>query len=81
MTKLEVVQMASEFVVSEKGEELMKSWGGARLGAGRPRTESLSAPDLRFLAELVDSSPYASEYADLLETLRRMADRVERAGR
>ncbi len=61
--------------------ETEKQWGGARPGAGRPRTESLSSPDLRFLAELVQTSPYAGEYADLLDTLRRMADRVERSGR
>jgi hypothetical protein len=61
--------------------ETEKQWGGARPGAGRPRTESLSAPDLRFLAELVHTSPYATEYAELLDTLRRMADRVDRAGR
>jgi hypothetical protein len=76
-------QKLERFVVSEKGlEELeRRSWGGARPGAGRPRTESLSVPDLRFLAELVDTSPYATEYAELLDTLRRMADRVDRAGR
>lgn len=71
----------ARYVVSEKARKEMDSWGGARPGAGRPRTESLSAPDLRFLAELVDSSPYATEYADLLGTLRRMADRVDRSGR
>ncbi len=69
------------YVLTEKGNSTLDNWGGARPGAGRPRTESLSAPDLRFLAELVDSSPYATEYAELLGTLRRMADRVERSGR
>lgn len=72
-----------KYSITDKGTAALDKtfWGGARPGAGRPRTESLSAPDLRFLAELVDSSPYATEYADLLGTLRRMADRVERSGR
>jgi hypothetical protein len=71
------------YVVSEKGKAALDKtfWGGARPGAGRPRTESLSAPDLRFLAELVQSSPYAGEYSDLLATLHRMADRVDHSGR
>jgi hypothetical protein len=70
-----------KYAITEKGTTRLENWGGARPGAGRPRTESLSAPDLRFLAELVESSPYASEYSDLLSKLFRMSERVERAGR
>ncbi len=57
------------------------NWGGARPGAGRPRTESLNAADCRFLADLVGRSLYAREYADLVEKLARMADRLDRTGR
>jgi hypothetical protein len=57
------------------------NWGGARSGAGRPRTESLDAPECRFLADLVGRSLYAKEYADLVNKLIRMSDRLERTGR
>jgi hypothetical protein len=54
-----------------------KNWGGSRPNAGRPRTETLSAADCRFLVELVEQSAYATEYAELVATLRRMAARAE----
>jgi hypothetical protein len=71
------------FVVSEKGlQELeSRSWGGARPGAGRPRTESLDEAELTFLAWMVDGSAYSNEQAELTSKLLRMADRVGRVGR
>jgi hypothetical protein len=69
------------YVVGPKGREWLNSWGGARVGAGRPRTESLDAEELTFLAWMVETSAYSNEQADLTSKLLRMADRVGRSGR
>lgn len=61
--------------------EVLRDWGGARPGAGRPRTESLDAEELTFLAWLVNDSAYAAEYADLVDKILRIADRVKEKGR
>lgn len=76
-------EKVDRFVVSEKGLQELESraWGGARPGAGRPRTESLDETELTFLAWMVDSSAYSDEQAELTSKLLRMADRVGRAGR
>lgn len=58
-----------------------QTWGGARPGAGRPRTESLDEAELTFLAWMVETSAYSDEQAELISKLLRMADRVARAGR
>lgn len=47
--------------------------GGARPGAGRPRTKSLSADELRLLARLLAQSSYAEEYADTAVRLEELA--------
>ncbi len=47
--------------------------GGARPGAGRPRTESLDTGELRMLAHLLAQSSYAAEYADTAAKLEKMA--------
>jgi hypothetical protein len=55
-----------------------KNWGGARTGAGRPRTETLDTGELTLLLKLLMESPYAGEYADTIGKLRRMAEKVSR---
>lgn len=62
-------------------EKMGLSWGGARPGAGRPRSESLDAEELTFLAWLVNESAYSAEYADLVDKMLRIADRVKVKGR
>ncbi len=76
-------EKSERFVVSEKGLQDLeeRGWGGARPGAGRPRTESLDESELTFLAWMVDGSAYANEQAELTSKLLRMADRVGRTGR
>lgn len=74
------------------GEELAKlskdgrnasNWGGARPGAGRPRTESLDAVECLFLADLLDQQQErdGEDYRATSEKLRRIADRITRTGR
>lgn len=59
------------------------SWGGARPGAGRPRTESLDAVECLFLADLLDQQQErdGEDYRATSEKLRRIADRITRTGR
>jgi hypothetical protein len=58
--------------------ETEKNWGGARTGAGRPRTETLDTGELALLLKLLTESPYAGEYADTIGKLRRMAEKERR---
>jgi hypothetical protein len=53
-----------------------KNWGGARTGAGRPRTETLDTGELALLLKLLTESPYAGEYADTIAKLQRMQDKM-----
>lgn len=46
--------------------------GGARPGAGRPRTKSLDVDELELLLKLLTESPYAAEYADTAAKLEKM---------
>ncbi len=57
-----------------------KVWGGARPGAGRPRTrpERLTAAEARFLLDMLRGSLYADQHLALAEKLERI-ERVERA--
>lgn len=55
--------------------------GGPRPGAGRPRTESLSPAELRFLAALLEHLDGDLAESALVGKLRRMADRVALKGR
>lgn len=59
------------------------NWGGARLGAGRPRTESLDAVECEYLADLLEQQGArdGEDYSPTIGKLRRMADRIIRTGR
>lgn len=71
------------YKLTERGRELVDTmtWGGARPGAGRPRTESLDAVECEFLAEVLESAPDPEEFRELINKLRRMSDRIIRTGR
>lgn len=56
------------------------NWGGARPGAGRPRTETLDAVECWFLADLLEKQADGEDYSTTIGKLRRMADRIA-AGR
>lgn len=51
--------------------------GGQRPGAGRPRTETLDAGELRLLLKLLSESAFSAEYADTARKLGRMLERLE----
>lgn len=51
--------------------------GGTRPGAGRPRTDTLDAGELRLLLHLLEESSYGAEYADTAERIRRMIAKQE----
>lgn len=56
--------------------------GGARPGAGRPRTANLSAAECLRLADLLDQQQESSQDdTATADKLRRMAARIERTGR
>lgn len=57
--------------------------GGARPGAGRPRTESLDAVECSYLADLLEEQGTrdGEDYSLTVDKLRRMADRITRTGR
>lgn len=57
--------------------------GGARPGAGRPRTETLDAVECSYLADLLEQQATrdGEDYSSLIEKLRRMAERITRTGR
>lgn len=59
-----------------------ENWGGARPGAGRPRTETLDAVECWFLADLLEKHQEhdKEDYSATITKLRRMADRIA-AGR
>lgn len=73
------------YSLTEKGmaETEPTSWGGARPGAGRPRTESLDAVECLFLADLLDQQQErdGEDYRATSEKLRRIAERITRTGR
>lgn len=56
------------------------NWGGARPGAGRPRTETLDAVECWFLADLLEKQTDGEDYSATIGKLRRIADRIA-AGR
>lgn len=73
----DIISLAAPRLEAERVER----WGGARPGAGRPRTESLDASECMFLAWLVSTGPYAEEQSELVDKLLRMRDRIEQKGR
>lgn len=60
-----------------------ENWGGARPGAGRPRTESLDAVECEYLADLLEQQGArdGEDYSATVAKLRRMAERIIRTGR
>lgn len=60
-----------------------ENWGGARVGAGRPRTESLDAVECEYLADLLEQQGArdGEDYTPTIEKLRRIAERIIRTGR
>lgn len=60
-----------------------ENWGGARVGAGRPRTESLDAVECEYLADLLEQQGQqdGEDYTPTIEKLRRIAERIIRTGR
>ena len=67
--------MGSEMCIRDRKKS---GWGGARPGAGRPRTETLDAVELSFLADLLEQQGAADgeDYSLTVAKLRRMAERA-----
>lgn len=59
------------------------NWGGARPGAGRPRTETLDAVECWFLADLLDQQQErdGEDYRATSAKLRRMAEKLSEGKR
>lgn len=62
-------------------EEKKSGWGGARPGAGRPRTETLDAVEASFLADMLEQMAEhdGEDYSLTVAKLRRIAERATTA--
>lgn len=54
------------------------NWGGSRPGAGRPRTEILTADELLLLAQMLSNSLYAAQHRELVQKLQGMAQKASK---
>ena len=75
-------QVMTEKKMSSNGRDAT-NWGGARPGAGRPRTESLDAVECWFLADLLEQQATrdGEDYSATIGKLRRMAEKITTTGR